>query len=240
MAKDKSPKVHQRDKFQLEIPLRPLPWTENQKEIVNTVLDKNSKIIFIAGPAGSGKSAIATYCGLRLISEKKLSDYVYIRNPLESSDSAQLGFIPGDLSEKFEPYVQIFNEKAEELTNPQSIRRLNDDNRLHFIPVNYIRGSTMAVKFIHVEECNNFTLGEYKLLLTRYGEFSKLIFVGDFDQTDLPISKRGAFRRIFNLFNNETSREKGIHCFELQSVDIKRSTITSYVIDTLQNFNVKD
>ena len=159
---------------------------------------------------------------------------------MESSDSAQLGFIPGDLSEKFEPYVQIFNEKAEELTNPQSIRRLNDDNRLHFIPVNYIRGSTMAVKFIHVEECNNFTLGEYKLLLTRYGEFSKLIFVGDFDQTDLPISKRGAFRRIFNLFNNETSREKGIHCFELQSVDIKRSTITSYVICLLYTSDAAD
>ncbi|RTL02100.1 MAG: hypothetical protein EKK57_02820 [Proteobacteria bacterium] len=243
MAKqDKSPKIHQRDKFKGELKLRPLNWTENQQKIVDTILDKQSKIVFINGPAGSGKSSLATYCGLKLLSDKTLSDYLYIRNVLEVSDSAAMGYIKGDIDAKFDPYCQIFKEKSEELMSNADLDKLMHDNRVHFVPINYVRGSNWAVKFIHVEEAANFTQGEYKLLLTRYASFSKLIFCGDTQQTDLPEKKRGAFARMLELFNNDESREKGIYTFNLDKCDIKRSDITSFLIDKLNepDINHKD
>ena len=230
---DKSPRVEQRNKFKGELSLKPFQWTENQQQIVDTVLNKQSKIIFINGPAGSGKSSLATYCGLKLLSDKVLSDYLYIRNALEVSESAGLGFVKGSIQEKFDPYCQIFKEKSQELMSNADLEKLLNDNRVHFLPINYVRGSSWAVKYINVEEAANFTFGEFKLLLTRYASFSKLVFCGDTQQTDLPISKRGAFQKMLNLFNNDESKEKGIYTFNLDKCDIKRSDITSYLIDKL-------
>lgn len=179
-------------------------------------------------------SSLSAYCGLKLISDKVLSDYLYIRNVLEVSDSAAMGYIKGDLTAKFDPYCQIFKEKSSELMSSADLDKLMNDNRVHFLPINYVRGSSWAVKYINVEEAANFTYGEYKLLLTRYASYSKLVFCGDSMQSDLPDKKKGAFMRMFDLFDNEESVEKGIHCFHLEKCDIKRSDITSYIIDKLQ------
>lgn len=234
MAKDTSPRVEQRNKYKGELKLKPFQWTENQQKVVDTILDKKSKIIFLEGVAGSGKSSLVTYCGLKLISDKVLSDYLYIRNVLEVSDSAAMGYIKGDLEAKFDPYCQIFKEKSSELMSSADLDKLMNDNRVHFLPINYVRGSSWAVKYIHIEEAANFTYGEYKLLLTRYASYSKLVFCGDSMQSDLPDKKKGAFMKMFDLFDNEESAEKGIHCFHLDKCDIKRSDITSYIIDKLQ------
>ncbi len=231
---DKSQYVPQRNKFKEELKIRELKWTENQQKIVDCILDKDSKIIFIAGPAGSGKSLLTTYCGLHLLEDKKVSDYLFLRNPLECSDSASMGYIKGDQNSKFEPYCQIMEEKLSELLHKSDIERLKNDNRIHYIPTNYIRGLSMNVKFCHVEEAANYTMNEFWLMLTRYGQHSKFVFSGDFLQTDLTNGKRGAFRKIFDLFNNEESKEKGIFSFELEKKDIKRSDITAFIIDKLE------
>lgn len=238
--KDNSPNISQRKKFDKEFRLKELKWTENQKKIIDCILDKKSKIIFVEGCAGTGKSTIATYCGLKFLSEKKLSDYIYVRNPLESSDSAQIGFLKGDLDQKFAPYCQIFNERAEELANKNDLDFLFNDNRIHFTPLAYSRGSSWAVKYIHVEESNNLTYSDYKLLLTRYASFSKMVIVGDFQQTDLPIKKQGAFAKMFEFFDNEESQNNGIFCYKLGREDIKRSDITSFIIDKFENNNKAD
>ena len=232
--KDDSPRVIQRKKFNNEFNIRELEWTENQRKIVECVLDKDSKIVFVAAPAGTGKSTIATYCGLKLISQKKLSEYIYIRNPLESSDSATIGYLKGDLDQKFAPYCQIFNERASELVSNANLDSLFNDERIHFTPLAYSRGASWAVKYIHVEEANNLTYSDFKLLLTRYGSFSKMVIVGDFQQTDLPIKKQGAFQKMFQLFDNEESKNNGIFCHKLGKEDIKRSGITSFLIDKLE------
>ena len=77
---DKSPEVFQRKKVDREFKVKELKWTTNQQNIIDNILDKNTKIVFIAACAGTGKSTISTYCGLKLISQKRLSDYIYIRN----------------------------------------------------------------------------------------------------------------------------------------------------------------
>ncbi len=236
-AKDNSPVIPQRDKYKEDLKIREYPWTENQKRVINTILDKNSKIVFIQGCAGSGKSLLSTYCGLKLLSEKRVTDYIYIRSPLETSDSAGLGFLKGDLDEKFQPYRMILEDKLAELLPPSQVNNLFNDERIQTIPVNYVRGMSWAVKYIVIEECNNFTLSEFKLLLTRYGQFSKMIFVGDFQQTDLPKNKRGAFNKVYGWFNNEDAASKGISCFSLGREDVKRSDITSYIIDKFEKNN---
>jgi predicted ribonuclease YlaK len=232
--KDDSPRVIQRKKFSNEFNIRELEWTENQRKIVECILNKDSKIIFVAACAGTGKSTISTYCGLKLILQKKLSDYIYIRNPIESSDSGNLGFLPGQIGEKFAPYCQILNERALELISNASLDSLFNDERIHFTPLAYSRGASWAAKYIHVEEANNLTYSDFKLLLTRYASFSKMVIVGDFQQTDLPPKKQGAFQKMFELFDNEESKNNGIFCHKLGKEDIKRSGITSFLIDKLE------
>lgn len=234
-TKDTSPIVPQRDKYKEELKIREYPWTDNQKKIIDTILNKDSKIVFVQGCAGSGKSLISTYCGLKLLSGKKVTDYIYVRSPLETSDSAGLGFLKGDLDEKFQPYRMILEDKLVELLPPSQVNNLFNDERIQTIPVNYVRGMSWAVKYIVIEECNNFTLSEFKLLLTRYGKFSKMIFVGDFKQTDLPKNKRGAFSRVYDWFNNEESISNGIYCYSLDRQDVKRSDITSFIIDKFES-----
>lgn len=226
------PKLKEKD----EIKIRTYPWTVNQQKIIDCILDKNSKIVFVSGCAGTGKSLISTYCGLYLLGVKRtLSDYLFLRSPLECSDSSAMGFIPGEINQKFQPYAQVFEDKLEELLYAETIEFLKDENRLHASPTNYLRGSTIAAKYCHVEECQSLTFGELKLILSRYGQHSKMILVGDPNfQSDLPKNKQGGFINIFNVFDNQESKDNGIYCFKLEKEDIKRSDITAYVLDKLE------
>lgn len=230
---DKTEYIPQRSKFKGDIEIKEFPWTANQQKAIDTILHKDSKIVFINAPAGSGKSLISTYCGLKLLGSKTLSDYLFIRSPLECSDSAGLGFIPGTVSDKFSPYSEVLEEKLSELVSSSSIQALKNDNRLHAMPTNYIRGQDWKVKYCHIEEAQNLTLGELTLILTRYGQRSKLVIVADPNQSDLPAKKQNGFIHIFNKFNDEESRAKGIHCVTLDKSDIKRSDITAFIIDKL-------
>lgn len=240
MSKDKSPKVVQRDKIKETLNIKTLDWTVKQKEIIDNILSKESKIIFISGPAGSGKSSLTTYSGLNLINQKKLSDYIFLRSPLECSDSAGLGFTPGTIDEKFAPYMQVLLEKLDEFLINSDIQKLKNDSRIQAIPTNYLRGSTFNAKFIHVEEAQSLTFKELMLILTRYGQFSKLIIVGDPVQSDLPEKKQGGLSRLINIFNNQESRDKGIFCHFLSKSDIKRSDITSFILEKVEKEKESD
>lgn len=231
---DTSPKIIQRESLNEDLHIRQFQWTENQKKIVECVLSKDSKIVFIEGPSGSGKSLLSTYCALNLLNSGKSKELIFIRSPLESSDSAGMGYVPGKISEKFEPYKMVLDEKLKELLKESEINKLWADSRIVPTPLNYIRGLSFNVKFILAEECNNFTLSEFKLLLTRYGQFSKLLIIGDFFQTDLPKNKQGAFKKVFGWFNNQESKDKGIHCFNLEKQDILRSNVTAYIIEKFE------
>lgn len=236
---DNSAYIYQRPKLKEkdELKIKSYPWTPNQQRIIDCILSKESKIILIAGSAGTGKSVISTYCGLFLLGVKRiLSDYLFLRSPLECSDSSGMGYIPGQISEKFQPYAQVFEDKLEELLQKNSIEILKNDNRLHACPTNYLRGSTIAAKYCHVEECQSLTFGELKLILSRYGSHSKMVLCGDPNyQSDLPKNKQGAFLTIFNTFDNQESRDKGIFCFKLEKEDIKRSDITAFLLDKLES-----
>lgn len=228
LSADNSPYVFQREKLKYDLIIRDLPWTEKQKAIIELIQDKNTKIVFLNGPAGCSKSLLAVYCALKLLNYKKISDIIYIRSIIESA-SKSLGSLPGEAENKFKPFAAPMVDKMEELLTNHDIKRLFEDERIHPIPVNYLRGASYNVNFVIADEMQNAVFSEIQTIMTRMGKFSKLIICGDPAQSDLPFGKSG-FLEIYNSFNNDEAREKGIFCVELSEEDIMRSEICKYIV----------
>jgi len=226
-TEDNSPYVFQRDKISFDLTIKNLPWTENQKKIIATFLDKKTKVLLLKGPAGTSKTTLAMYCGLTLLNMKRISDMVLVRSAVESSDS-KLGFLPGTLDEKIAVYLTPFHDKFEELLCKAQLDRLQKDNRLTICPINFARGLHFSAKFVCADEVQNFSRREIHTLMSRIGEFSKVFLCGDPEQSDLPYGKSG-FNAVFDLFNNEESKAQGIFCMELGEEDIVRSELCRFI-----------
>lgn len=224
---DTSPYVFQKEKIKYELQVKDLPWTDRQKEIINTFLDKKTKVLLLKGPAGTSKTTLAMYCGLTLLNKRRISDLVLVRSAVESSDS-KLGFLPGDIMEKFNVYLTPFHDKFSELLNKVQIDRLQKDNRITICPINFARGLHFSAKFVCADEIQNFSKREIHTIMSRIGEFSKVFLCGDPEQSDLPIGKSG-FNKVYDLFNNEEAKENGIFCMELTEADIVRSELCKYI-----------
>lgn len=235
MSKDKSPKVSQREKFKDEIKIRDLNWSDKQKEFIQLALDKKTKMIFVSGPAGSSKTLLSIYCALHLIKEKKVSDIMYIRSPVESSDS-KIGFLPGDAGDKLKFYNLPFADKLDELLSKSQIEALQNQNRIQSHPLSFVRGMSWNCKAIILDEAQNCTEKEIVTLMTRVGEFSKCFILADPDQSDLHSSKAGAFDKLQNIFSDEESKEKGIYSFKFTEEDIKRSELVKFIVTKLKSF----
>jgi predicted ribonuclease YlaK len=233
---DKSPKILQRDKFKEEIRIRELNWTEKQKEFIKIALDKNVKMMFISGPAGSSKTLLSIFCSLQLIKDKKVSDIMYIRSPVESSDS-KIGFLPGDADEKLKYYNLPFADKLDELLSKQSIESLNNQGRLQSHPLSFVRGMSWNCKAIILDEAQNCTQKEIVTLMTRVGEFSKCFILADPDQSDLAYGKSGGFDKLSSAFSDEESKARGIYSFQFSEEDIKRSDLVKFIVTKLKNLS---
>jgi phosphate starvation-inducible PhoH-like protein len=230
---DTSPYVFQREKIKHELNIRELPWTEKQKALIELISHKDTKAVFISGPAGSAKSLISTYCGLKLLSQRKISEIIYIRSVVESA-SKSLGYLPGEAESKLRPFTLPLMDKLEELLPSNNIKFLFEDERIKPIPINFLRGASFNVNYIIADEMQNAEFSEIQTIITRMGNFSKFIFCGDPMQSDIKDKTKTGFEPMFKLFNDEESRSKGIHCVELGEEDIMRSEILRFVIKKLQ------
>jgi phosphate starvation-inducible PhoH-like protein len=226
-SQDNSPYVFQKEKINYELQIKELPWTNKQKEIISTFLDKKTKVLLLKGPAGTSKTILSMYCGLTLLNKRRVSDLVLVRSAVESSDS-KLGFLPGDIMEKFNVYLTPFHDKFSELLSKPNIDKLQKDNRLTICPINFARGLHFSAKFVCADEVQNFSTRELQTIMSRIGEFSKVFLCGDPEQSDLPQGKSG-FSKVYDLFNNEESKENGIFCMELTEADIVRSELCRFI-----------
>jgi len=238
-VKKESPYVFQRDKVNYELNVKELPWTPKQKEIIDLILDKKTKIVFLSGPAGTSKTILSAYCALKMLDDKKISDVVYIRSVIESA-SKSLGYLPGLAEQKMEPYAAPLMDKMEELTSKGICNKLMSEERIHATPINFLRGASYNVKCIIADEMQNAEFSEITTIITRIGNFSKFIFCGDPMQTDLKEKHKSGFKPMYDLFNNEESRENGIFCVELGKEDIVRSEILKFIVDKLEIYKKKD
>ena len=234
-AKDKSPIVHQAQKLERPVQIRQRPdLTNKQKDFLKLALDNNTKVILLSGPSGSSKSFLATLAVLELMNLKKVSDLVYIRSIVESSEN-KMGYLPGNAEEKLSPYLEPLMEKLDELLFAADVNALLKEKRIDGKPTGYLRGLSWNAKGIIMDEAQNSTFKELTTLLTRVGHFSKLFVCGDPMQSD--INGKSGFERMCNVFNDDESKEKGIHVFYLTEEDIVRSEIVRYIVKKLQLYN---
>jgi phosphate starvation-inducible PhoH-like protein len=218
------------DKFQI----KSCDLTEKQKTFLKIALNKDTKIIFVSGPAGSSKTYISVYAALRQLCSSKDLDLLYIRTIIESAEKG-LGALPGDLSEKFNPYIIPLKEKLDELIpdNTTAKTDLMESGRIDAMPINFLRGLSFKDKIVIMDEAQNATFKELTTLITRIGENSKIFICGDLMQSD--INGKSGFGDIIKKFDDEESSEKGIHIFKFNASDIKRSEILKFIIKKISS-----
>ena len=208
--------------------------SDKQKEFVELALNPAVKIMLINGPAGSTKTYMAIYAALRLLSNSNSADLLYARTIVESADR-NMGFLPGNADEKFNPYMLPLLDKLEEFLKAQDSYRLFKEKRIEALPVNFLRGANWINKIVVADEAQNFTFKELTTLITRIGENTKLFVCGDFMQSD--INGKSGYRAMCERFSDEESKKMGIHAFKFGVEDIKRSEILKFIIKRLEQTN---
>lgn len=231
---DKSPIVYQKSKLKNELSIYERELTEKQKQFVEIALNKETKMVFVSGPAGTSKTYITIYSALKLLNSKKISDLIYIRSAVESSDN-KLGFLPGEAHEKMAPYIQPLLEKLYEMLPKHQIDLLEKEERIDSVPLGFLRGLNWNAKCIIADEAQNMTSKELITLITRTGEFSKVFIMGDPEQSD--INGKSGFTEVVNLFDDEESRQNGIFVFKFDEEDIVRSALVKYIIKKIKKMS---
>jgi phosphate starvation-inducible protein PhoH len=225
--KDTSPHVHQNPKISFDLNIREFPWTERQKEIIDAVLVKKSRLTMVDGIWGSGKTLIALNTCLQLLKQKKISNILYIRNIVQSG-TGTLGWLGGDLETRLSPYMLPFQQKLDELLPKEQVDRLIKDKIVESQPVALLRGTSYNCYGIIIDEASCMTKEDIMLALSRVGNFSYVFLVGDDGQRD--VSNSG-FREIFDLFSDEESKENKVYTFKLQDkMDVMRSELLRFIM----------
>jgi phosphate starvation-inducible PhoH-like protein len=224
----------QKPPLKTSLKIKELDWTQKQKDFFRTALSDETNIMFVKGPAGTSKSLLSVYCGIRLLNKKSISDIMYLRSAVESSES-RLGFLPGSAEEKLSFYNLPFLDKLEELVTNCSVEKLEKEGRISMFPVNFARGMSWNGKFIILDEAQNSSKKEIITVLTRLGVGSKCFILGDPMQTDLR-GNNAAFDRMFELFSDDQSKSAGINTFEFDEEDIMRSDLVKFLVKKLKEF----
>lgn len=204
--------------------------TEKQKQFVKLAFDKNTKILFINGPAGTGKTLMSVYCCLHMLNANPEYTIKYIRTIAESGDRG-LGSLPGTVDEKFDPFMSPLRDKLDELIPISQAKKLEQDGIIEAVPINYLRGASWKNMLITSDESQNFSVKEIITLLTRIGENTKMFICGDAMQSD--IGARSGFMTLYSAFNDEESKARGIHCIEFTEEDIMRSEILKFIVNKI-------
>jgi phosphate starvation-inducible PhoH-like protein len=205
--------------------------TPIHKTFVELVYSNKTKIAFVDGPAGTAKTYCAAYLALNMLKGHKVDEIVYIRSIIESA-SKSMGSLPGEVDDKFLPWTLPLQEKLNELISPSDISNLFSQDIIKAVPVNYVRGLTFKDAAVIVDEAQNLTKSELITILTRFGEDSKMIVIGDTMQSD--INGRSGFREIYDTFNDMESEDNGILTFQFTDRDIMRSDMLKFIISKLQ------
>lgn len=235
---DNSPYVPQRDKINFSLNIRGLNWTAKQKAFIELATHKDTKIIFLSGPAGTSKTALSVFCALQLLNTKRASEIVYVRSIVESA-SHSMGYLPGFAEDKLKPYITPLVDKLEEFLPAGDIKKLFVDERIKPAPVNYLRGASYNANVVIVDEAQNLDFKELTTVITRIGKFSKFFILGDPMQSDLRHKEQTGFKPIANIFKDRESEEQGIYSVEFGKEDIQRSEILKYIIEKIETHAAK-
>ena len=226
---DTSLKVYQGKKLKTPIKIRDVKITDKVHELLNLIKDKSTKVVFVSGPAGTAKTFSGVLGGLQLLNNKRVSDILYIRNVVESS-SQKMGYLPGDVNSKISPFLAPLMDKLEELVSKGDAEALiSEGGHIHGLPVNYLRGMNWNAKYVILDEAQNLTEEDLLTVITRMGEYGKLIICADPYQSD--IGSRSGFTTVKNVYSDAVANDKGIFAFEFTTEDIVRSELVKFIVE---------
>ena len=206
---------------------RVYPRTQGQAEYVNLL--QTHDMVFCTGSAGSGKTYLAVAEALRLILTHKKSKLIITRPVVEAGES--LGFLPGDLEDKIDPYLRPLRDAMETILPPESVRRLFEAGIVEVAPLAYMRGRTLNNAVVILDEAQNTTCAQMKMFLTRMGENTKVFVTGDPSQIDLPKKvESGLMHSISILYKIED-----IGFMELTAEDVVRNQLVKKIVKAYEN-----
>lgn len=202
------------------------PKSENQKLFISELYKK--QIVFGIGPAGTGKTFLACSYALNKLLSGEVKKIILTRPVVEAGES--LGYLPGDLSQKLNPYLKPFYDAMEYFISPVQIKRFEESGMLEISPLAYMRGRSITNSVILLDEAQNTTTSQMKMFLTRLGENSQAIITGDITQFDLPIRQKSGLVHAIGLLNGIND----ISMIHFNSSDCIRSRIVRAIIQAYQ------
>jgi phosphate starvation-inducible PhoH-like protein len=208
---------------------KPFYFKPKHRDFYNTLHEATTQMSFVDGLAGTAKTYIAVYAALEMLRDQTVDKVVYIRSVVESADKS-LGSLPGEIDDKFSPYMMPLIEKVTEISGPGTCSMLKTKGLIDAIPVNFVRGLTFNNTCVIVDEAQNLTRGELTTILTRFGRKSKYIVCGDTRQSDV---KQSGFKVVQDKFTDDDSVNNGIYTFKFGIEEIVRSKILRFICDKL-------
>ena len=201
--------------------------TTNQQALVKAYQEND--LVFAVGPAGSGKTYTSIALAVRALKNKEIRRIVLSRPAVEAGE--KLGFLPGDMKEKIDPYLQPLYDALEDMIPTQKLREMMEQNIIQIAPLAFMRGRTLSDAVVILDEAQNTTSAQLKMFLTRMGMNTKMIVTGDTTQIDLPHSVRSGLIEALHLLKDI----KGIGFIELTKKDIVRHKLVTRIVEAYES-----
>lgn len=208
------------------------PKTVGQSEYVQAI--DNNTVVFGIGPAGSGKTYLAVAKAVQALQNKQVSRIILTRPAVEAGEN--LGFLPGTLNDKIDPYLRPLYDALRDMLDPEMIPKLMDAGIIEVAPLAYMRGRTLNDAFVILDEAQNTTPAQMKMFLTRLGFGSTIVVTGDISQVDLPRGQVSGLRIVRRILNNVDD----IHFADLSAQDVVRHQLVGRIVDAYDSFDNKN
>lgn len=203
-----------------------IPRTRNQERLVMALLDPDQHIVVTAGPAGTGKTYLAMLAAVKALKEG-VCDRIILTRPAVEVEGEKLGFLPGTLEKKMEPWTRPLFDVMREFYRPADIVTMLEEGTVEISPLAFMRGRTFKHSYIIADEMQNATPAQVKMLMTRIGQGSRIVITGDIEQADRSQTANGLLDLSTRL---QSSPVPGIAVCTMESKDIQRHSIIGSVL----------
>ncbi len=202
--------------------------TNGQRQYVEAI--RNHELTIAAGPAGTGKTYLAMALAVRALKSKEVERIILTRPAVEAGE--KLGFLPGDMTQKIDPYLRPLYDALYDMLGTDAYQRLQERGAIEVAPLAFMRGRTLNNAFIILDEAQNTTCEQMKMFLTRLGAGAKCVVAGDISQTDLPRDKRSGLGEALQVLKNVS----GVAIAMLRSEDVVRHELVQRIVKAYENF----
>ena len=233
IIKGKTPQIEKTgDTIVFSVTGKPIvPRSENQLKLVKEY-EKND-MLFAIGPAGSGKTYTAIALAVRSLKNKEIKKIILSRPAVEAGE--KLGFLPGDMKDKIDPYLQPLYDALQDMIPAAKLKEFMELNIIQIAPLAFMRGRTLNDAVVILDEAQNTTTQQIKMFLTRMGMNTKMIVTGDMTQIDLPSSQKSGLVQAMHILKGV----KGISFIELNKKDIVRHKLVTRIVEAYEKFEEK-